>query len=228
MRSVQGPAVPDRRRGPSHRSAGAGRTRPRPQDGAGVLRRAREERCKQIELVSADMAAWISRPITNAFPTPSDASTVPRRDARHRGARRRSSRGLERGAARATSSSPASSKAPVRSWKNPENLTDRQAVKLAVIQQTNARLYRAYLLKEHCARSTSSRRRGESLLDGWLKWARRSRLPAFGELARDHRTTRRHPRRDPVTGSPTPGSNRSTPRSGSSPAARSGSTAPKR
>jgi hypothetical protein len=30
----------------------------------------------------------------------------------------------------------------------PYNLTDRQAVKLATIQQTNARLYRAYLLKE--------------------------------------------------------------------------------
>ena len=33
-------------------------------------------------------------------------------------------------------------------WKNPENLTDRQAAKLATIQRTNTRLYRAYLLKE--------------------------------------------------------------------------------
>ena len=33
-------------------------------------------------------------------------------------------------------------------WKNPENLTDRQAAKLSTIQKTNARLYRAYLLKE--------------------------------------------------------------------------------
>jgi transposase len=33
-------------------------------------------------------------------------------------------------------------------WKNPENLTDRQAAKLSSIQKTNAPLYRAYLLKE--------------------------------------------------------------------------------
>jgi hypothetical protein len=33
-------------------------------------------------------------------------------------------------------------------WKNPENLTDRQTRKLASIQKTNRRLYRAYLLKE--------------------------------------------------------------------------------
>ncbi len=30
-------------------------------------------------------------------------------------------------------------------WKNPENLTERQRSKLSMIQQTNARLYRAYL-----------------------------------------------------------------------------------
>jgi transposase len=33
-------------------------------------------------------------------------------------------------------------------WKNPENLTDRQQVKLAWIAKTDPRLYRAYLLKE--------------------------------------------------------------------------------
>ena len=33
-------------------------------------------------------------------------------------------------------------------WKNPENLTDRQRVKLEWIAKTDPRLYRAYLLKE--------------------------------------------------------------------------------
>jgi transposase len=33
-------------------------------------------------------------------------------------------------------------------WKNPEDLTERQQTKLATIQRTNERLYRAYLLKE--------------------------------------------------------------------------------
>ena len=32
--------------------------------------------------------------------------------------------------------------------KDPENLTGRQTAKLADVQQTNRRLYRAYLLKE--------------------------------------------------------------------------------
>ena len=33
-------------------------------------------------------------------------------------------------------------------WKNPGDLTDRQACTLAGIAKTNAPLYRAYLLKE--------------------------------------------------------------------------------
>jgi transposase len=70
-------------------------------------------------------------------------------------------------------------------WKNPENLTDRQAVKLATIQRTNARLYRAYLLKEQLRQiyrlpaAAASR-----LLDRWLNWARRCRPPSFVKVAR--------------------------------------------
>lgn len=33
-------------------------------------------------------------------------------------------------------------------WKNPEDLTERQEAKLAMIARTNDKLYRAYLLKE--------------------------------------------------------------------------------
>jgi transposase len=69
--------------------------------------------------------------------------------------------------------------------KNPQNLTDRQAAKLATIQQTNARLYRAYLLKEQLRQiyqlpATAA----TDLLDGWLTWARRCRLLSFVKLAR--------------------------------------------
>jgi transposase len=70
-------------------------------------------------------------------------------------------------------------------WKNPENLTDRQATKLAEIQRTNARLYRAYLLKEQLRQIYQlPAAAAERLLDGWLKWARRCRLPSFVKLAR--------------------------------------------
>ncbi len=68
-------------------------------------------------------------------------------------------------------------------WKNPEDLTARQAGKLAWIARHNQRLYRAYLLKEHL-RLVFQHRGDEAvaMLDVWLAWARRSQIPAFVEL----------------------------------------------
>ncbi len=68
-------------------------------------------------------------------------------------------------------------------WKNPEDLTARQAAKLAWIARHNHRLYRAYLLKEQL-RLVFAHRGDEAvaLLDAWLAWARRSKIPAFVEL----------------------------------------------
>ena len=70
-------------------------------------------------------------------------------------------------------------------WKNPENLTGRQRSKLSEIQQTNRPLYRAYLLKEQLRQiyrlpADAAIR----LLDGWIAWARRCRLPSFVKLAK--------------------------------------------
>jgi len=146
-----------------------------------------EERCKQIELVSADMAAWISGPIAERVPDAvrcvdpfhvvmlaTEALDEVRREVWNE-ARRQGNLELARelkGARFAV-------------WKNPENLTDRQASKLASIQQTNAKLYRAYLLKEQLRQiyrlpaAPATR-----LLDAWLNWARRCRLPSFTKLAR--------------------------------------------
>ena len=64
-------------------------------------------------------------------------------------------------------------------WKNPENLTDRQHLKLAQIQQTNKRLYRAYLLKEQLRAVFHAESADDAIviLDGWLRWASRSKLP---------------------------------------------------
>jgi transposase len=68
-------------------------------------------------------------------------------------------------------------------WKNPEDLTDRQASKLAWIAKHNHRLYRAYLLKEQL-RLVFQHRGAEAIamLDAWLEWARRCQIPAFVEL----------------------------------------------
>ena len=67
----------------------------------------------------------------------------------------------------------------------PNNLTGRQQAKLAMIQQTNRRLYRAYLLKEQL-RQIYRLEPGPAiaLLDGWIAWARRCRLPSFRKLAK--------------------------------------------
>jgi len=51
---------------------------------------------------------------------------------------------------------------------------------LAPIQKTNARLSRAYLLKEQLRQIYQlPARADERLLDRWLDWARRCRLPSF-------------------------------------------------
>lgn len=68
-------------------------------------------------------------------------------------------------------------------WKNPQDLTGRQAAKLAWIAKHNHQLYRAYLLKEHL-RLVFQHRGPEAIamLDDWLAWARRCQIPAFVEL----------------------------------------------
>jgi transposase len=146
-----------------------------------------EERCNQLELVSADMAAWVAGPIRERCPNAelcldpfhvvmlaTDALDEIRRevwnDARQAGqaALARDLKG-----------------ARFALWKNPENLTERQQAKLSDIQRTNARLYRAYLLKEQLR--TIYRLPAEqaiALLDHWLTWARRCRLRPFVKLAK--------------------------------------------
>ena len=145
------------------------------------------ERCKQIELVSCDMASWISGPIAERLPEAvrcvdpfhvvqlaTDALDEVRREVWNE-ARRAGQTQLARdlkGARFAV-------------WKNPENLTDRQRSKLAWIEKLNAPLFRAYLLKEQLRQIYRlPAQEAIKLLDGWIKWARRCRLPAFVKLAR--------------------------------------------
>lgn len=147
-----------------------------------------EKRCKQIELVSCDMASWIAGPVAERCPDAvrcvdpfhvvqltTDALDEVRREVWNE-ARKQGNKTLAKdlkGARFAV-------------WKNPENLTGRQQAKLSMIQQVNAPLYRAYLLKEQLRQLYQCRtvKQAERLLDGWLAWARRCRLPAFVKLAR--------------------------------------------
>jgi transposase len=76
--------------------------------------------------------------------------------------------------------------------KNPWNLTAAETEKLTQLQQTNQRIYRAYLLKESFASvlDLSCIELAEVKLDEWLGWASRSRLQPFVKLARTVRKYR--------------------------------------
>ena len=70
-------------------------------------------------------------------------------------------------------------------WKNAKNLTERQQLKLARVQQLNQRLYRAYLLSQQLREIYRvPLDQAITLLQAWLKWARRCRLTPFVKLAR--------------------------------------------
>lgn len=146
-----------------------------------------QERCRQITLVSADAASWIADVVRERCPNATlcmdpfhvvqwatDALDEVRRqtwnDARREG---------QQAVARELKG------ARFALWKNPEDLTRRQRSKLASIAQTNERLYRAYLLKEQL-RQVFHLPTAEALalLEVWLRWARRCRIPAFVALAR--------------------------------------------
>ena len=146
-----------------------------------------DQRCRQLELVSADMAAWVAGPIRERCPQAelcldpfhvvmlaTDALDEIRREVWNQ-ARQTGQTALARDLKGAR----------FALWKNPENLTDRQQAKLSDIQRTNARLYRAYLLKEQL-RMIYRLPAGQAidLLERWLAWARRCQLRPFVKLAR--------------------------------------------
>ncbi len=68
-------------------------------------------------------------------------------------------------------------------WKNPENLSENQRVKLTWIAATDPKLYRAYLLKEGLRLIfTMPYPAAVEALDRWISWARRCRIPSFVKL----------------------------------------------
>lgn len=69
--------------------------------------------------------------------------------------------------------------------KNPENLTQTQAIKLEMLVKSNPRLYRAYLLKEELRLALKQPvEKIESALKKWRGHAWRSKIPEFVKLQR--------------------------------------------
>jgi len=152
-----------------------------------------ESRCAQIKLVSADAAEWVSDVVTRRCENATicldafhlvrwvtDALDEVRRDTwneARRAGMRTHARDLK-GARYAL-------------WKNPEDLTARQEAKLAWVAKVNRRLYRAYLLKEQFRTIIAVKgARSLDMLDAWLRWAARSRIPAFIQVGRRIRKNR--------------------------------------
>jgi transposase len=146
-----------------------------------------QARCRQLRLVSADAAPWIATVVAERCPQArlcldpfhvvkwaTDALDQVRREVWN-AARKGGQTALARELKGARSAL----------WKNPGDLTARQRAKLAWIARVNDRLYRAYLLKEELRLVfTLKGVRATVLLQAWLAWARRCRIPAFVELAK--------------------------------------------
>ncbi len=146
-----------------------------------------KERCGQLELVSCDMAESIASAVAERCPNATRcvdpfhviALATDALDQIRREVWNQARRDGHKQAAKDLKG------ARLALWKNPHNLTDRQQIKLAQIQQTNKPLYRAYLISQQLREiyrvpfEVAVR-----LLDAWLAWARRCRLAPFVKLAK--------------------------------------------
>jgi transposase len=146
-----------------------------------------EGRCAEVRLVSADAAEWIGDVVRHRC-----ANATICLDAFHivkwatealDEVRRETWNEARRGGMRAHARDLKGARYAL--WKNPEDLTMRQKAKLAWVATVNRRLYRAYLLKEQLRAVIAVKGvRGLTMLETWLGWAARCRIPAFVELGR--------------------------------------------
>ena len=70
-------------------------------------------------------------------------------------------------------------------WKKPDQVTERQQLELDWIAKTDPRLWRAYLQEGLRYVFAVKGFAGKDALDHWVRWARRSQLPAFVTLAKE-------------------------------------------
>ena len=168
-----------------------------------------EARCAAITHVSADAATWIAKVVTErcpeaircADPFHVVAWATAAVDKVRRGAWNRArskamprKRFGKRGRPRAdTGNTPDADREQATvvkksRWallKNPENLTEKQAVTLRLIELQDPALHRAYLLKESL-RLIFQMKHDDAVVElaQWIGWARRCRIPEFVELQR--------------------------------------------
>jgi transposase len=159
------------------------------------------ERCGQITHVSADGANWIGEVVAERCPgaircadpfhvvkwatsaldeVRRQAWNAARADTRTLRARRSAGK-----VNRADGHAKALKNSRFALWKNPENLTTRQAAKLAWIAKAEPTLHRAYLLKEGLRLVFQlPYQEAVDALEAWISWARRCRIERFVKLQR--------------------------------------------
>jgi transposase len=156
------------------------------------------ERSARLTHISADAAGWIAKVVARRAPQAvrcvdpfhvvawaTDALDTERRRAWNEAPGRRRIDDRDGKPAVATGPARQIKRSRYALWRNPENLTDRQRHQLEWIAQTDPGLWRAYLLKEGLRYVFKVKgEEGKQALAVWIEWARRSRLPAFVELAR--------------------------------------------
>ncbi len=155
------------------------------------------ERCALLTHVSADMADWIARVVAQRAPNAArsadpfhvvawaiEALDIERRRAWNQAKGRRHGREFHRHP-RSTGDAKQIAHARYALWKNAGDLTSRQRHQLDWIKQAEGRLWRAYRLKEGLRYVFAVKGDdGKHALDEWVRWARRSRIPAFVQLQR--------------------------------------------
>ena len=145
------------------------------------------ERCRQLQLISADAAAWIKNAVQARCPQATlctDPFHVVQWATQALDTVRRAVwNDLRKSGAPDLAATLKNARWAL--WKNPEHLTEKQSCCLAQIQKTNRPLYRAYLLKEQLrAVFHAGSEDAAALLGQWCSWAARSRLPPFKKVAR--------------------------------------------
>lgn len=142
------------------------------------------ERCAQLEAVTIDMSGAYIKAVTEASP---QAQII--FDRFH--VQRLAHEAVDEVRREEVRKAKAADKGKLKNtrWslhKNPWNLTPLEREKLTMLEETNAPIYRAYLLKESLLAILDRRQVNVAArkLDEWLAWARSSGLPPFVRLAK--------------------------------------------
>ena len=150
-----------------------------------------ETRCAAVTHVSADAAQWIADEVVAALPDRGPLRRcVPHRRLGRRCARPGPARHLERRPTRRDERArPRPQGRPLRAVEEPREPHRPPAGQARLGRQGQPPAVRAYLLKEQLREVFALKgEQGKQLLDCWLGWAQRCRIPSFVELGR--RTTK--------------------------------------